>query len=144
MKKLTVTLTTTKVDPQRARIMRAVKGQNTAPEMLVRRMIFAMGFRYRIHRADLPGKPDIAFIGRKKVIFVNGCFWHGHECSRGARTPKQNTSYWVQKIARNKFRDQTNQTALISMGWQFMVIWECELKQLESTRERIMEFLTST
>lgn len=124
--------------------MRAVKGQNTAPEMLVRRMIFAMGFRYRIHRADLPGKPDIAFIGRKKVIFVNGCFWHGHECSRGARTPKQNTSYWVQKIARNKFRDQTNQTALISMGWQFMVIWECELKQLESTRERIMEFLTST
>lgn len=124
--------------------MRAVKGQNTAPEMLVRRMIFAMGFRYRIHRADLPGKPDIAFIGRKKVIFVNGCFWHGHECSRGARTPKQNTSYWVQKIARNKFRDQTNQTALISMGWQFMVIWECELKQPESIRERIMEFLTST
>ena len=122
--------------------MRAVKGRDTAPEMLVRRMIFALGFRYRIHRAELPGKPDIAFITRKKVIFVNGCFWHGHDCSRGARTPKQNTSYWVRKIARNKLRDQANQATLVGMGWQFMVIWECELKRPERVRERIMEFLT--
>lgn len=121
--------------------MRAVKSRNTAPEMMVRRIIFAMGLRYRIHRADLPGRPDIAFISAKKAVYINGCFWHGHSCSRGARTPKSNSIYWTQKIARNKQRDQSNQAALIGMGWQFLVIWECEIKWPDSIRERIEKYM---
>src|SRR5205814_5907334 len=90
---------------QRSRIMRAVKGRDTAPEMTVRRIVHGMGYRYRLHRKDLPGKPDLVFPRDHKVIFVHGCFWHGHDCQRGARAPKMNADYWSTKIARNRNRD---------------------------------------
>lgn len=125
----------------RSRIMRAVKGRNTGPEIVVRRLVFGMGYRYRLQRADLPGKPDLAFIGRRKVVFVHGCFWHGHECARGAREPKANREYWRAKIGRNKERDCRNLAALSSQGWESLVIWECELKELALVRDRLAAFL---
>ena len=102
----------------RARVMRAVKGKDTKPEMIVRRLAHALGYRFRLHRKDLPGKPDLVFPGRRKVIFVHGCFWHGHECARGSRQPKQNAEYWRNKIARNVERDADNLQALERLGWQ--------------------------
>lgn len=126
---------------ERSRIMRAVKGRDTAPEILVRRLTFAMGYRFRLHRSDLPGKPDLAFIGRRKVIFVHGCFWHGHNCARGARVPKHNAAYWIAKISRNRARDQSNLAKLAVLGWKSMVIWECELSSLATVRRRIVRFL---
>lgn len=121
--------------------MRAVKGTDTAPEMMVRRLVHGMGFRFRLHRKDLPGKPDIAFPRLHKVIFVNGCFWHGHECVRGARTPKANAEYWRAKIARNSQRDAANIAALEAKGWCTAVVWECELKELGRLKTRLGKFL---
>lgn len=126
---------------ERSRIMRAVKGRDTAPEMFVRRLVFGMGYRFRLHRSDLPGKPDLSFIGRRKVIFVHGCFWHGHDCARGARVPKQNASYWIEKISRNKARDQTNLAKLTELGWRSLVIWECELLNLAIVKGKLAKFL---
>jgi DNA mismatch endonuclease (patch repair protein) len=129
-------------DPaQRSRIMRAVKGSDTSPEMAVRRMAHAMGYRYRLHRKDLPGKPDLVFPRLRKAIFVHGCFWHGHECKRGARAPKANAQYWTEKISRNKLRDSHNIKALEERGWASAVIWECELKHLTRVKQRIRAFL---
>lgn len=125
----------------RSRIMRAVKGRDTGPKMLVRRLVFSMGYRYRLHRADLPGKPDLVFAGRHKVIFVHGCFWHGHDCSRGARQPKQNAEYWSAKINSNRGRDKANLAALNKLGWKTLIIWECELKEPVAVKCRIADFL---
>ncbi|HWF67891.1 MAG TPA: very short patch repair endonuclease [Acidobacteriaceae bacterium] len=131
-----------KEDPRtRSRIMRAVKGKDTTPELIVRRMVHAMGYRYRLHRKDLPGKPDMAFSKLHKVIFVHGCFWHGHDCARGARMPKANAEYWFNKITRNSLRDATHIEALKIQGWRIAVIWECELNKLERVRRRLAEFL---
>ena len=127
----------------RSRIMRAVKGRDTSPEMAVRRMVHAMGYRYRLYRKDLPGKPDLVFPSRKKVIFVNGCFWHGHDCTRGARMPKTNREYWEVKIKRNVERDRTTRKALKVQGWDALALWECELKDNGSVRLKITEFLES-
>lgn len=126
---------------ERSGIMRAVKDRDTGPERIVRSLLHKQGFRFRLHRRDLPGKPDIVFSGRRKVIFVHGCFWHGHECKRGARTPKTNTAYWVQKIARNRERDRLNRAALVKRGWQILTIWECETGDEEHLKARIMSFL---
>ena len=125
----------------RSRIMRAVKWRDTGPEMLVRRLVFNMGYRYRLHCADLPGKPDLVFAGRHKIIFVHGCFWHGHDCQRGARKPKQNAAYWLAKINSNRDRDEVTLEALNKLGWRTLIIWECELKEPESVKRRIVEFL---
>lgn len=125
----------------RSRIMRAVKSRDTAPEMKIRRLVFQMGYRYRLHRRDLPGTPDLVFSGRKKVIFVHGCFWHAHDCKRGARQPKTNMDYWHQKISRNRNRDSDHQKKLMEMGWDVLVIWECELKNTERLTEIIKSFL---
>lgn len=122
--------------------MRAVKGRDTTPEMMVRRLVHAMGKRYRLHRDDLPGKPDLTFPGLKKIIFVHGCFWHGHECKRGARQPKENAAYWKKKIRRNKERDAESQEALRAMGWDVLIIWECELKAREEVCDRLKLFLS--
>lgn len=111
----------------RSRIMRAVKGRNTKPELIVRSALHRSGFRFRLHRKDLPGNPDLVFPGRRKVIFVHGCFWHGHDCKRGARAPKHNAGYWRAKIERNRARDQRNQEALKAAGWKVGIVWECEL-----------------
>lgn len=116
--------------------MRRVKGRDTAPELRLRKLLTGMGARYRLHRADLPGKPDIVFPGRRLAIFVHGCFWHGHDCARGARVPKANRAYWTAKIAANRGRDMAARVALEAMGWRAEVVWECELKGLAALAER--------
>lgn len=123
--------------------MRAVKGTDTAPEIAVRSLAHRLGFRFRLHRRDLPGKPDLIFPRLRKVIFVNGCFWHGHNCARGARPPKTNAEYWRAKIKRNTQRDAANIAALRASGWRTAVIWECELKYPARVRKRLSAFLHS-
>ena len=126
----------------RSRIMRAVKDRDTGPEKIVRRLVHSMGFRYRLHRADLPGKPDLALPGRRAVIFVNGCFWHGHNCARGARVPKTNRPYWLAKIARNVARDAASLSQTKANGWRALVIWECQLKDARRLKARLSRFLS--
>ncbi|KJS14398.1 MAG: hypothetical protein VR78_10155 [Hoeflea sp. BRH_c9] len=126
---------------QRSRIMRAVKSRDTKPEMAVRRLLHRMGYRYRIHRSDLPGKPDIVFAGRRKVIFVHGCFWHGHDCPRGARTPASNTAYWTAKIARNIERDHETVVQLANAKWATLIVWECGLRDQTALADRLKAFL---
>lgn len=127
----------------RSRTMRAVKGENTTPEMRIRRVIHSMGYRYRLHRKDLPGKPDLVFPRRRKIIFIHGCFWHGHDCRRGARMPKANRDYWERKISRNRARDADHRTALQQAGWRVLIIWECQLKEMDWLRNEIARFLES-
>jgi len=129
---------------ERSRIMRAVKSTDTAPEMTVRRLVHRMGYRFRLHRKDLPGKPDLVFSKLHKVIFVNGCFWHGHQCARGARPPKANAAYWRFKIARNRTRDTTNYADLQRGGWRSTVVWECELRNPMQVKRRLARFLQAT
>jgi DNA mismatch endonuclease, patch repair protein len=119
---------TTTPDPLRSSTMRAVKSKDTRPELAVRSLLHRLGYRFRIHRKDLPGNPDIVFPSRHKVIFVHGCFWHGHNCIRGARTPVSNRNYWIAKILRNVTRDEKHLRDLESSGWHVLVLWECELK----------------
>ena len=117
---------------QRSAVMRSVKGRDTAPELRVRRMLWRLGARYRLHRKDLPGRPDIVLPGRKLAVFVHGCFWHGHDCPRGARVPKANRDYWLAKVARNRGRDVEARAKLEAMGWRVLVVWECALKDAAS------------
>jgi DNA mismatch endonuclease (patch repair protein) len=113
---------------QRTRAMSCVKGRNTRPELAVRRALHQMGYRFRLHRADLPGRPDIVLPQYRVAIFVNGCFWHGHEgCPRSAR-PAVNTEFWNAKLSRNVDRDRVSKDALIEMGWTPVILWTCELK----------------
>lgn len=122
--------------------MRGVKSKNTSAEIAVRKICRELERSgYRLHRKDIPGKPDIAFIGRKAAIFVHGCFWHGHDCPAGANKPKTNTDYWLQKIECNKQRDSMNLAALAATGWRSLVVWECEIKQKEYIKSRISRFL---
>ena len=122
--------------------MRRVRGKNTAPEMKVRSLLFAMGYRYRLHRKDLPGNPDIVFPGRKCVIFVNGCFWHGHEGCKFFVLPKSRTEFWQAKIDRNRERDLEEQRKLAEMGWHCITVWECQLKP--KVREKTLQSLEYT
>ena len=121
---------TTDVYPpdKRSAVMRQVKSRNTKPEMVVRRALWRLGGRYRLHRRELPGSPDIVMPGRKLAIFVHGCFWHGHDCVRGARVPKTNRDYWLDKVGRNRARDNAAREKLAAAGWRVETIWECELK----------------
>ncbi|HEX7799530.1 MAG TPA: very short patch repair endonuclease [Asticcacaulis sp.] len=132
---------TTKPDALRSRTMRAVKSKDTAPELRVRRLVHAMGYRYRLHRKDLPGHPDLVFPGRRKAIFIHGCFWHGHDCRRGARMPKTNADYWTAKIGRNRERDARTLAELAKLGWGVCVLWECELKDEAALRRTLRAFL---
>jgi DNA mismatch endonuclease (patch repair protein) len=127
-------------EAERSRVMAAVKSKDTTPELTVRRLAHALGYRFRLHRKDLPGAPDLAFPGRAKAVFVHGCFWHGHDCARGARAPKANAAYWRSKIARNRARDARALTALAELGWKALVLWECELKRDDLPR-RLRAFL---
>lgn len=122
--------------------MRAVKSKDTKPEMVVRRLVHGLGYRYRLHVGGLPGKPDLVFPRRRKVIFVHGCFWHGHDCRRGARQPAANDEYWKAKIARNRQRDADNFLALRESGWQVLIVWECETKVRD--RPTLMQRLRQT
>ena len=105
------------------------------------RLIWRLGGRYRLNRADLPGKPDIVLAGRRLAIFVHGCFWHGHDCPRGARTPKANREYWVQKIERNRARDAVAQATLAAARWRVETVWECELKDYAALTARVAVWL---
>src|SRR5581483_12381965 len=118
------------ISPQaRSQNMSRIRSTDTRPERIVRRMLFALGFRFRLHRRDLPGTPDIVFVGKRKVIFVNGCFWHGHaRCARATR-PSSNVRFWTEKIAKNKLRDRAALSALKRSGWRVCVIWQCELRR---------------
>ena len=113
---------------ERSAVMRRVKGRDTTPERAVRRLLTDLGVRYRLQRADLPGKPDIVMAGRRLAIFVHGCFWHGHDCARGDRAPKTNAAYWTAKIARNRERDVRNTADLNALGWTPVTVWECDLR----------------
>ena len=126
---------------KRSAVMRRVKGRNTTPEMTVRRVLTKLGARYRLHRKDLPGNPDVVMPGRRLAIFVHGCFWHGHDCARGARVPKQNRDYWVAKVGRNVARDAKNAGALATLGWRVETIWECELKDAAALEARLRALL---
>ena len=122
--------------------MRAVKSRDTGPELIVRALLRGIAPHYRLCRKDLPGHPDIAYIGRKRAIFVHGCFWHGHDCPRGARAPKANADYWRHKIARNRARDEANAQKLAQQGWAALVVWECELRDAPALEQRLREFLS--
>ena len=126
---------------KRSAVMRRVKGKNTAPELKVRRALTALGARYRLNRKDLPGTPDIVMSGRRLAIFVHGCFWHGHDCARGARVPKSNREYWTAKVARNVARDARTSAELQARGWRVETIWECQLKDDAGLNERLERLL---
>ena len=126
---------------KRSAVMRRVKGRGTGPELVVRKLIWSLGGRYRLNRADLPGKPDIVLPGRRLAVFVHGCFWHGHDCARGARVPKTNREYWTAKVARNRVRDGVAKGALEGAGWRVEVVWECALRDREGLKERIRGWL---
>ena len=134
-------------DPQaRSAVMRRVKGRDTSPELKVRRLLTRLGARYRLHRADLPGRPDIVLPGRRLAIFVHGCFWHGHDCPRGARVPEARRDYWTAKVAGNRARDARNLADLSGAGWRVETIWECELKgrDLPALEARLSRLLAET
>ena len=126
---------------RRSANMRAIRSKGTKPEMVVRRLVHALGYRYRLHRKDLPGKPDLAFIARRKAIFVHGCFWHQHSGCREGRPPSSNTSYWQPKLARNVERDEDNAVKLHGSGWQTMTVWECETADVPALSHRLQAFL---
>ncbi len=121
--------------------MRAVKSRDTAPEHAVRKIVHRMGYRFSLRRDDLPGKPDLAMPKYRAVIFVHGCFWHGHRCARGARTPKTNVEYWRRKVMRNRARDVRVRAELRRRGWRVLTIHECQLKRDAAVARRIAAFL---
>jgi len=121
--------------------MGRVRSRDTKPEMVVRRMVHAMGYRYRLHAKDLPGKPDLAFRSRRKVIFIHGCFWHRHNDCALARLPKSRLDFWLPKLDANRQRDLKNEHALREAGWDVLTIWECELSDMAHLKTRIRGFL---
>ncbi|HYL74966.1 MAG TPA: DNA mismatch endonuclease Vsr [Bryobacteraceae bacterium] len=125
---------------RRSEIMRRVRSKDTKPEMIVRRLTHRLGFRFRLHSKHLPGNPDLVFARRRKVIFVNGCFWHRHNCS-GGDLPASNQLYWKAKQARNSRRDKRNEAALKTLGWRVLIVWECEIKDREKLGRRLTRFL---
>jgi DNA mismatch endonuclease (patch repair protein) len=130
------------VSPEvRSRIMARVKSKGMKPEMKVRRLLHGLGYRYRLHRSDLPGRPDLVFPSRQKVIFVNGCFWHYHTGCERVRIPSTNQDYWVAKLERNRDRDKRNLLLLEEIGWSALTTWECELRDMETATGRLVEFL---
>lgn len=132
-----------KLSPERrSSNMSKIRSRDTVPEITVRTIVRGLGYSgYRLNRKDIPGKPDIAWIGRKIAIFVHGCFWHGHNCKEGRRKPKSNTGYWLPKIENNKIRDAKNARKLRSNGWRVITVWECELRNAARVEEKLREFL---
>ncbi|MBI1404797.1 MAG: DNA mismatch endonuclease Vsr [Caulobacter sp.] len=126
---------------KRSAVMRRVKSRDTAPELKVRKALTTLGARYRLHRRDLPGKPDIVLPGRRLAIFVHGCFWHGHDCPRGSRVPKANRDYWLAKVARNRARDEASRAALETAGWRVETLWECQIRDQAALSGRLSALL---
>lgn len=125
----------------RSRLMSRIRGKNTKPEMVVRRVAHRLGYRFRLHRRDLPGSPDLVFSGRRKVVFVHGCFWHRHSGCRLAYTPKSNMDFWNRKFDANQARDKAAIEQLQALGWNVLVIWECEAKAAELVASRLRTHL---
>lgn len=128
---------------ERSERMGKVRSADTGPELVVRRLVHGMGYRYRLHRKDLPGKPDLVFTGRRKVIFVHGCFWHRHgapDC-RLTRLPKSRLDFWLPKLSANQERDAKVLTRLVELGWEVITIWECQVRDTAALKSRIGEFL---
>lgn len=125
----------------RSAIMRRVRSMDTSPELRVRHALHRLGYRYRLHHPSLPGRPDLVFPARHKVIFIHGCFWHGHPCKRGDRLPATNQDYWREKIDRNRKRDRRHQRQLRCDGWSVAIVWECQLKEFDRMTRRLCRFL---
>ena len=125
---------------QRSRVMSRIRGRNTAPELSVRSKLHKLGFRFRLHCKHLPGTPDLVFPGRQSVIFIHGCFWHGHTCRR-AKLPTSNVSFWTEKIGKNKVRDKNARKLLTNDGWKVLTVWQCELKDSEKLEKKLVSFL---
>jgi DNA mismatch endonuclease (patch repair protein) len=121
--------------------MSQVKGRDTKPELAVRRIVSGLGFRYRLHSPGLPGKPDLVFGRIRKIIFVHGCFWHGHARCRYGNLPKSRVSFWEEKVATNRMRDRKTLRQLNSLGWESLVVWQCELRRPENLMRKIRDFL---
>ena len=130
-----------KVSEQRSRNMSAIKSKNTKPEIAVRKLLHSMGFRFRLHRKDLPGSPDIVLPKYKTVIFVHGCFWHRHENCKYASNPKTRKEFWESKFKANVKRDKEIQEKIKNIGWQSVVIWECETKNIDDLKEKLIDFI---
>lgn len=120
--------------------MSKIRSVNTKPELTVRRIAHSLGYRFRLHRKDLPGSPDIVFPSRRAAVFVHGCYWHSHGCKRGGSGPKSNTSYWSPKLAKTQARDAAHRAALEAMGWSVLTLWECDVERGE-TEARLVSFL---
>lgn len=133
-----------RLDPaSRSENMRRIRGKDTAPELQLRRLVHSMGYRYRLHDKRLPGTPDLVFRSRRKVIFVHGCFWHLHTKCKQARIPSTRLDYWVPKLTRNAERDREHTRRLGKLGWQVLVIWECQLRDADKLSQRVRRFLDS-
>src|SRR6202521_2601072 len=128
---------------KRSWIMSRVRGSDTNPELMIRSMLHRLGYRFRLHRKDLPGTPDVVLSGRRSVVFVHGCFWHGHTCSRG-NLPTSNADFWQRKIAKNRERDGRVQKELKKEGWKVLTIWQCETKNKNALAKRLTRFLGRT
>ncbi|RIV63261.1 very short patch repair endonuclease [Burkholderia pseudomallei] len=127
---------------ERSALMSRIRSENTRPEIAVRSILHRLGYRFRLHRKDLPGRPDIVLPRHRKIVLVHGCFWHGHTC-RLASKPKSNESYWSTKIQANRARDARNLEALIQQGWSVLELWECEVRKLEGVEEKLRAFMLS-
>jgi DNA mismatch endonuclease (patch repair protein) len=131
-----------KLTPERRSAnMARIRSKDTSPEIILRKLVHGLGYRFRLHRKDLPGKPDLVFPSRKKVIFVHGCFWHQHPGCREGRVPGSRLEYWGPKLLRNQQRDTGAQAALKAHGWGYLVVWECELKNAKGALKRVRKFL---
>jgi DNA mismatch endonuclease (patch repair protein) len=126
---------------KRSALMSRIRGRDTKPELIVRRLVHALGYRFRLHRRDLPGAPDLTFPGRKKVVFIHGCFWHQHQGCRFAYKPKSNVEFWKQKLTGNTRRDARVVQELREQGWSPLVIWECEISDLQNLTNRLTSHL---
>lgn len=134
-----------KISPERRSAnMGRIRSKNTSPEIVLRRLIHGLGYRFRLHRRDLPGKPDIVFPSRRKIILMHGCFWHQHSACPEGRIPGSRPEYWVEKLKRNQVRDEANRTLLEQQGWKIFVVWECELKDAAAVTKAVKKFLGST
>lgn len=125
---------------KRSAIMKRIRGKNTTPEMIVRKLVYSLKYRYRLHVKNLPGKPDLVFASRKKVIYVHGCFWHYHKCKKG-NPPKSRLDYWLPKLEENNRRDMRNYEEIAALGWKYMVIWQCQMADKDALASKIASFL---
>jgi DNA mismatch endonuclease (patch repair protein) len=123
--------------------MRAIRAKNTKPELIVRSLLHGLGYRFRLHQRGLPGSPDVVLARFRTVIFVHGCWWHGHSCAKGRSIPATNTSFWTAKLAANKSRDTRSAAALRRTGWHVLTVWECETRSVDTLRERLAGKLTA-